>query len=209
MQKLPERIVCLVTDVARAGSTTRLLSIVEQSVSGGVNMVEVRGHELAEAELVALARDIVRVVGDRAAVVLNGTPAQADATGVDGVHAREGGTVAGDESKPRLLSGQSVHGLESALAAERAGVDYLILGTIFPTPSHPGGITGGTGLVRAVTSTVQVPVIAIGGITAQNAADVIAAGAAGIAVMGAIIDSLDPRSAARELATAVGIPEHE
>jgi thiamine-phosphate diphosphorylase len=101
------------------------------------------------------------------------------------------------------LISRSVHSLEAAVQAERDGADMLILGTVFPSPSHPGGPTIGLDGVRAVCDAVSIPVIGIGGITAQNAGDVIRAGASGIAVISAIFDADDPREAAAELRAAI------
>jgi thiamine-phosphate pyrophosphorylase len=95
--------------------------------------------------------------------------------------------------------------VDSAAHAASQDIDYLVIGTIFPSESHPGGATGGTALIKNVTGAVSTPVIGIGGITASNAAAVVAAGACGVAVIGAIIGQRDPASAARRLADAIGI----
>jgi thiamine-phosphate diphosphorylase len=79
----------------------------------------------------------------------------------------------------------------------------LVLGTVFPSASHPGGPTIGLEGVRDVCAAVNVPVIGIGGITAHNAGDVIRAGASGVAVISAIFDAPDPRAAAAELRAAI------
>ncbi len=98
---------------------------------------------------------------------------------------------------------RSVHNVEAAVRAERDGADMLVLGTVFPSPSHPGGPSIGVEGVRAVCDAVRIPVIGIGGITAENAADVMRAGASGVAVIGAIFDAADPRAAAAELRAAI------
>ncbi len=79
----------------------------------------------------------------------------------------------------------------------------LVLGTVFPSQSHPGGPTIGLEGVREVCDAVSIPVIGIGGITAANAGDVIRAGASGVAVISAIFDADDPRAAAAELRAAI------
>lgn len=205
MQQLPERILCLVTDIERAGDQHRLLEIVDQAVSGAVIMVQIRAHELDYEQMVAFASEVIKVVNNRAVVVLNGSPEVALTTRVDGVHLPEDSKLGRDDVDPKILLGKSVHSLESALNAEAAGADYVILGTIFPSASHPGGKTGGTALVSAVAERLTIPVIGIGGITAENSQEVIAAGADGIAVIGAIIESDNPRQAAKELADSIGL----
>ena len=79
---------------------------------------------------------------------------------------------------------------------------YLIAGPIYATPSHPGAHPAGLALIREIAPITRVPVIAIGGITAKNARDVMQAGAHGIAVISAILGSEDPQDAARGLAKA-------
>ncbi len=98
-----------------------------------------------------------------------------------------------------LIISRSVHRTDAAVAAERDGADVLVLGTVFPSKSHPGGPTIGIEGVCEVCAAVKIPVIGIGGINAQNAGDVIRAGASGVAVIGAIFDAPDPRAAAAEL----------
>ena len=93
--------------------------------------------------------------------------------------------------------------MEAALDAEQRGADMLVLGTVFASKSHPGGPTIGLDGVRAVCAAVRVPVIGIGGITAQNAGEVMSAGAAGVGVISAIFDAPDPQAAASELRAAI------
>ena len=170
-------------------------------------MVEVRAHELDKNELSILAEQVVATVGAGAIVVVNGDHSVALASGAHGVHLRDGDPMNVEDSGSGMLTGQSVHSVESAVRAERAGADYVILGTIFPSASHPGGRTGGTNLVREVVRQVSIPVIGIGGITSQNARDVTEAGASGVAVIGAIIGSADPNLAARKLAETIGVAD--
>jgi thiamine monophosphate synthase len=103
----------------------------------------------------------------------------------------------------------SVHSAEVAIEAERAGADLLVMGTVFPSASHPDGATIGVEGLREVCERVSVPVIGIGGITAENAGDVIRAGASGVAVISAIWDAEDPRVAAASLRAAIGVAWRE
>ncbi len=203
MPTLPRRVLAIVTDVERAGGEASLLRIVDEAVRGGVNFVEVRAHGLNDTELTALARKLVATVSSRAIVVVNGPTSVALEAGASGVHLPESARLNLSPLQGSLLVGRSVHSLESARKAAAEGVDYIILGTVFPSASHPGGVTVGTELVTEVTSAVDIPVIGIGGITAHNAADVVAAGAAGVAVIGAIIGADNPYAAANDLAQAV------
>ena len=205
---LPRRILCLVTDLQRAGGAEQLLACVEKAVSGGVNMVQARAHDLDSDALTVLAIAVVDRVGNDALVVVNGPAEVAACAGAAGVHYRED-AVAGNEDIPvnatRLLRGRSVHSVEAAAAAESEGMDYLVVGTVFASASHPGETTGGLDLVRRVCEAVNLPALGIGGITPRNAAQVIEAGAQGIAVISAIIGQSDPGHAARQLADRIGL----
>ncbi len=209
MKPLPERILCLVTDVERAGSEAALIRCVDDAVRGGVNMVQVRAHHLESGQKASLASQIVKAVAGRALVVVNGPADIALEVDADGVHLPESAQMVDTGSGADLLVGRSVHSVRAAMLAAESGADYVIAGTIFPSASHPGGAIGGVELIAETTSSVAIPTIAIGGIDAGNAASVVAAGASGAAVIGAIIGSEHPELAARELATDLGIENGE
>lgn len=105
---------------------------------------------------------------------------------------------------PHRLVGASVHGLDMACLATRSSADFLVLGTVFASASHPG--RGGTGLelVREVNEATAVPVLAIGGITPGRAAAVTGAGAHGVAVLSGIWDAADPGQAVGDYLAALG-----
>jgi thiamine-phosphate pyrophosphorylase len=94
------------------------------------------------------------------------------------------------------LIGRSVHSTDEALDAETDGADFVIVGTIFESASHPGRSAAGTVLVRDTTARAALPAIAIGGITPERVPDVAAAGAAGVAVLGSVWRAADPVAAA-------------
>jgi thiamine-phosphate pyrophosphorylase len=197
----------LVTDRSLASDTADLLRRIEAAIAGGVNMVQVREKDLPDAELLVLTRQIVAASAGRAFVTVNGRPNVALAAGADGVHAGEDALPARSllrAVRGRLVVGRSVHDLVSATAAAHDGAAYLVLGTIFPSRSHPGGETGGLARVREVAAAVAAPVIAIGGITVANAGAVMQAGAAGVAVISAILGQPDPQAAAAALWRAMG-----
>lgn len=137
-----------------------------------------------------------------AALVVNDRIDVAMALGADGVHLGGGSLPVRDARRlvgDSMLVGCSVHSLGDALLAEAEGADYLVLGTIFETRSHPGWVPAGLGLVREVSAAVRIPVIAIGGIDARNARSVMRAGADGVAVITAIQSAEDVAVATREL----------
>jgi thiamine-phosphate pyrophosphorylase len=94
--------------------------------------------------------------------------------------------------------GASVHGVPEAARAAREGANYLVVGTVYPSESHARRPGAGPELVRACAE-LGVPVVAIGGITARTAAEVVAQGAAGVAVISAVWGDSDPRGAAMRL----------
>lgn len=203
--RLPIPTLCLVTDLGLFGhDVSSLTDAVSSAVDGGVNMVQIRDPDLDEAEFGFLVRKIAVSVSNRAIVIVNPSrrciPPIED---IDGVQLAENATMTvskvrdifGDSS----LVGRSVHSIEGAGAARSADADYLILGTIFPSASHPGGRWHGTDIISEVSAGTGLPVIGIGGIDVENAAEVMKAGATGVAVVRSILGAADPRIAAREL----------
>jgi thiamine-phosphate diphosphorylase len=92
--------------------------------------------------------------------------------------------------------GRSVHSVDAAQRAEAEGCRYLLVGTMFPTASHPDQPPAGISLLRAVREAVSIPLIAIGGITPERVAECIQAGAQGVAVLSGITNAPDPADAA-------------
>ena len=189
----------LVTDRRTVGRRD-LVEIVRAAVAGGVDAVQVREKDLPDDELTALAERVRRAIEGRAAVLVNGRPGVARLLGA-GLH------LPGDAPAPAQrdwpLWGRSVHSPGEALRRAEEAPDYLLVGSVYPTDSKPGHPGGGLGLVEATARAVApLPVLAIGGIDATNAAPVIAAGAAGVAVRGAILDAPDPERTARAIHAA-------
>lgn len=100
---------------------------------------------------------------------------------------------------PSMFLGVSTHSLEQARQAEREGADYVAVGSIYPTATKPEFQLVGLDLLREVRGQVRAPLVAIGGITADNAAQVIEAGADGVAVISAVCAARDPAEATRRL----------
>jgi thiamine-phosphate diphosphorylase len=121
-----------------------------------------------------------------------------------GLHLRERDTVpdwaAADSACPSLV-GRSVHSPEGA--ADSSGVDYVLAGHVYPSASKPGKPPLGLEGLARIVAVAPCPVIAIGGITSERVAEVLRAGAYGIAVTGAIAEAADPYLATKELRAAV------
>jgi thiamine-phosphate diphosphorylase len=140
--------------------------------------------------LLALARP------PEAAVLVSGRPDIAAAVGAQGVQLAADDLTPDDARRalPRGWIGRSVHSLEEATAAVAEGADFLVVGSIYETGSHPGRPAAGLALVRQ-SAKLGAPVIAIGGITPERAAEVKSAGAYGVAVIRALWYAPDPAAA--------------
>jgi thiamine-phosphate pyrophosphorylase len=125
-----------------------------------------------------------------ATVTVNGDLAAAGACGAAGVHLPTGGDLEAARRAlgPDALLGASTHSLDEAQAAAGTGADYVTLSPIFESASKPGyGPALGPAGLAAVATRLPIPVIALGGVVAGNAAACLQAGAAGVAVMGAVM----------------------
>jgi thiamine-phosphate diphosphorylase len=197
MRPLPRPAIFMVTsgtvrqkDVA---ASIELCGLVRRAANAGVDVVQVREPQLSDDELFRVVR---RVVGDvdrsRTSILVNDRPDVALAAGADGVHLRADGMPA---SRIRamvpgaFLIGRSVHSIAEARGAEEdGGIDYLFFGTVFASAGKPANhSTQGIARLAEVCASVAVPVIAIGGMTAEPAAQAATAGAAGIAAIGMFV----------------------
>ena len=199
---IPAPCLCVVTDRARTPAGADLVETVAAAVRGGANMAQLRDKDSPPRETLALARRLRDATRGRALLIINDRADIAALSDADGVQLGENSIDAA--SARRLLGdgaliGRSVHSAEGAVRARDAGADYLILGTIFPSASHPGGATGGLELVKRVARSVDIPIFGIGGVDETNAADVIRAGAGGAAVIGAVASAPNPAEAASRL----------
>ncbi|MGX5777409.1 thiamine phosphate synthase [Methylorubrum zatmanii] len=197
----------VVTD--RHGAARPLSATVGEAVAGGARFVWLRDRDLDRAARRELARellDLVRPVGGR--LVIGGDADLAAATGAQGVHVPgsagiDGIRVARERLGSAALIGFSAHSVAEIAAAEAAGASYATLSPIFPTPSKPGyGPALGLEALRAASAR-RLPVFALGGIGADDAAACREAGAAGLAVMGGVMRGSDPRSAVARFVAAL------
>ncbi|MCH8061258.1 MAG: thiamine phosphate synthase [Chloroflexi bacterium] len=201
MARLPTPCLSLVTD-RNITAGRDLEEVVEAAVAGGVDLVQLREKERPAGDVYLMAERLRAITRGKALLFVNDRVDIALAAECDGVQLGENAmptSAARAVCGGSLLIGRSVHSLEGAKRAEADGADLLVLGTIFPTGSHPGAATAGVELVQAVAEEVSVPVLAIGGINHDNVAAVIRAGASGVALISAISGSPDPETAASAL----------
>ena len=190
---------CLVTD--RTGTRDRdLVDIVAACLAAGLPAVEVREKDLSVTELAALCRR-VRALRPAPFLIVNDRVDVALAVGAHGVQ-RTHASLPVDELRvvadKRVRVGASVHSLEDARDAATRGADWLFFGPVYDTPSKRRyGAPQGLAALERVTSAVNIPVVAIGGITPDRVADVRRAGARGVAVISAILFADDPGAATK------------
>jgi len=202
---LPEPCLCLVTD-RRIGDERTLVSRVAQAVAGGVDLVQLREKDLPGGRLLELAEALKKAIGDSALLVINERVDVAAAVAADGVQLGEEAlavAVARDILGGEALIGRSVHSVEGAVRAAQEGADFLVVGTIYATRSHPGEEPAGPEMIRRIAAVCPAPLIGIGGINASNMNEVMQAGASGAAVITSILASPNPGKAARELKQAM------
>lgn len=198
--------VYLVSDRTRARGRP-LLDVVEAALQGGVNAVQLREKDLPARELYELAcklRERCREYGAR--LLINDRIDVALGVRADGVHLPVTSFAPVDARRllgPEALIGASAHTVAEARAAAAGGADFIVFGPVFDTPSkREFGMPVGLEALAAVTRALSIPVLAIGGVTAERVKAVRQHGARGVAVVSAILQAADPRAAAQRLVGA-------
>lgn len=181
---------------------------VRVAVAGGVTMVQLRDKEGGTARLVETGLALKgALAGTGVPLIVNDDVAAAIAIGADGLHVGQEdvpAVLARQRIGPQMILGLSIETHDAARAMNGAPVDYVGIGPIFATPTkadHKPPI-GFAGLAELV-SLCRCPAVAIGGLKAEHATSVIAAGAQGLAVVSAICGRPDPRAEAARIAEAV------
>jgi thiamine-phosphate pyrophosphorylase len=184
--------------------TDRLLTQVEAALAGGVAAVQYRDksddvarrHEQA-SELVALCRRF------KVPLIVNDDLRLADLCDADGVHLgrddaslREARIILG---KDKFIGTSCYQSLDLARAAQAAGADYVAFGSFFPSPTKPAAGRADVELLHEASLVIRIPIVAIGGITLDNAPALLDAGADSLAILSALFDAADIRAAAHDL----------
>ena len=200
-------VICLITDRGRhAAGADATVERVAWAARAGVHLVQVRERDLDGGPLTALVRRCVDAVrGSRARVLVNDRVDVALAAGAHGVHLRADSMPAARVRTlcpPGFVLGRSVHARDEAVEmAAAGGLDYLLFGTVFATSSKPGHAPAGISALGEVAAAVNVPVLAVGGVSPDNIGEVAAAGAAGFAAIG-LFDSASEAELVRAVAAA-------
>lgn len=195
----------LVTDRGLAlGRAT--VNIVRAAIAGGVTCVQLREKHSDTRAFIEEARalkELLDVLEANIPLIINDRLDVALAIGADGVHLGQSDMPLADARRlagKAMIIGVSAESVEDAIRAEAEGADYLGVSPVFATPTKtdaapPLGVDG----VRRIRAAVGLPLVGIGGIHAGNAADIIRAGANGVAVVSAIVSAACPKSAATDL----------
>ena len=180
-----------------------LYAQVEKALKGGVTFVQLREKALDEQAFLEEAKEIQKLCAQyHVPFVINDNVEIAAQIGADGVHVGQSDMEAGDVREklgPDRIIGVSAQTVEQAVRAQERGADYLGVGAVFQTGSKADAVEVSHETVRAITEAVDIPVIAIGGITKDNVSELSGTGICGIAVISAIFAQEDMEGAARVL----------
>jgi thiamine-phosphate pyrophosphorylase len=187
-----------------AGATIASLAVA--AIQGGADAIQLRAKGLGGPALLELGRQLAAACRGRGALFfVNDAAAAAVACKASGVHVGPGDAAPSHARRllgERGLVGVSVYTDEDLARAEEARADYVAVGAVYPTATKAIAVVGLDG-VRRLRAKTALPIIAIGGIDATNAAAAIAAGADGVAAIAAICGAADPEQATRALCASV------
>jgi len=198
---------CLIAD-PEFSADRNIPAIVEDAVRSGVTLVQLRAKNLSCRDFLDLALNLTAFLNaHHIPLIINDRVDIALACRASGVHLGQDDLplpLARQLLGPDKIIGISVNSREEAVAAEKQGADYLGVGPVYPTSTKKDlrAILGLPGL-KAISETVRIPILAIGGITAENAGEVMASGADGVAVISAILGAEDISQATRKLLEAI------
>ncbi len=198
LSTLPITGIYLITDQSK-----NLVERVRAALLGGVSVLQYRAKEKNHEHCLVEGNELKQLCRHfGAAFIVNDSVQLAAELDADGVHlGQDDGTIAAAREKlgPNKIIGKSTHDLREALQAEQEGADYIGFGAMFATESKTVTRISGTVGLTEIRDKIKIPVVAIGGITTENACRVIDAGADSLAIISAILSSPRPDIAAMEL----------
>lgn len=184
--------------------TPTLLALVEQALIGGASVLQYRAKEATPALRREQARELVRLCDQyKVPLLINDWVDLALECGAQGVHlgGQDGSLTLARRRLPKgewLIGVSCYHSPGLALAAQAEGADYVALGSFFTSPTKPQAKRATLEDLKAAREQVKIPLVAIGGITRDNAPSLVAAGADALAVISALFEAPDVAQAARE-----------
>jgi thiamine-phosphate diphosphorylase len=182
--------------------------VVEAALRGGAAIIQLRDKDAPRPELLATAKRLAHLCRQAGALlIVNDDPVLAAEAGADGVHLgptdpspSEARAIVGDKA---IVGWSTKASVDLAREAVAAGVDYVAVGSIYPTTTKEGAVPVGVDKIRDVRQAVNLPLAAIGGITAANARPAVEAGADMVCVISAVVAAPDVEAACRELVAAI------
>jgi thiamine-phosphate pyrophosphorylase len=182
-----------------------LPDLVGAALAGGARVVQYRDKTADHARRRSEARALASLCRDAdALLIVNDDVELALAVHADGVHLGRDdpgiATARGRLGPDRVIGVSCYDRFELAVAAQRAGADYVAFGSFFPSPTKPAAVRAGLALLERGRRELDVPLVAIGGITPENAGALVAAGADMLAVIHAVLGAADVRAAAAAFA---------
>lgn len=192
-----------VTDRAWAADTDAFFAQIQAAIDGGAAFVQLREKHLGQDDFLAEARRFVALCREKGAVsIINDNVEIAAEVGADGVHVGQEDLACGRARAilgPDKIIGVSAHNVDEALAAQAAGADYLGVGAAFVSHTKGDAKPIAAEAMAAITAAVDIPVVAIGGITRENLPTLAGRGLDGVAVVSALFAQKDVKAAAAEL----------
>lgn len=193
----------LITDRQQSGGRP-LAEVVRRALEGGVKAVQLREKDLSTAALYRLAEELRRLTTEfDARLIINDRLDIALAAGADGVHIGVNSLAVAAVRRvigKEKLIGYSAHGLDEALCAQAEGADFVTFSPLYPTPSKAAyGEPCGVKKLAEAAAALNIPVLALGGISPANITEALSADIQGVAVISAVLTASDPRGAAASL----------
>ena len=188
-----------------------LVNMVDAALRGGARVIQYRSKSIEDSLRRSQAGEIANLCRFRDALfIVNDSASLAREVGADGVHlGRDDGGVLAARTilGPEKLIGVSCYNeIGRAREAVLQGADYVAFGSFFSSHTKPWALRAGTDLLQIAVSEIELPVVAIGGITEDNAAGLIAAGADAVAAVSALFDAIDVEAQARRFARLFQTP---
>lgn len=191
-----------ITDRSWLGEKS-LAEQVEDAIKGGATCIQLREKNLSFDEFLSLAKDVKKITDKyKIPFLINDNVDIAVKVNADGVHIGQGDEAI-NEARKKLnknkIIGLSAHTVEEAILAEKNGADYIGVGAVFNTSTKSDAASVDLDTLRDICSSVNIPVVAIGGINEDNIIDLKGSGIDGIAIISAIFAKSDVQKAARLL----------
>lgn len=188
---------------------TRIGSAVVEALRGGARVVQYRDKSVDRAERKRQAEHLRLLCStSRACFIVNDDVELARAVSADGLHlGRDDVTIGAARARlgaDAIIGASCYNDAARAAAMVANGADYVAFGSFYPSPTKPGAVRAETGLLRQAHAQLGVPLVAIGGITPENGAALIAAGADALAVISGLFDQPDVEAAARKYSALFG-----